>query len=73
MQTKEIIEEIAETFADTSNKKIIDLVKLRDFVNKDRNASDNQIFMKKLRDLDHLDAISKMEFEKHFTPNLKDV
>ena len=59
MQTKEIIEEIAETFADTSNKSIIDLVKLRDFVNKDRNASENQIFMKKLRDLDHLDAITK--------------
>ena len=52
---------------------MIDLVKLRDFVNKDKNVSQNHIFMKKLKDLEDLDSISKFDFQDHFTPNVKDV
>lgn len=73
MQTKEILNEIAQAFCEPTNKNMIDLVKLRDFVSKDKNVSENQIFMKKLRDLEGKTSISRSEFEKHFTPNLKDV
>ena len=59
MQTKEILNEIAQAFCEPTNKKVIDLVKMRDFVSKDKNVSENQIFIKKLKDLDGKNAISR--------------
>ena len=46
MQTKEILNEIAQAFCEPTNKKVIDLVKMRDFVSKDKNVSENKIFIK---------------------------
>lgn len=60
--TTEIIEEISQSFRDPRNPNNVDLVKLREFINKDKNLNDNHIFKRKLNGLNKYDTINRQDF-----------